>query len=116
MLVVWNGTSLAPLSYRDWLWGQNTYVSSVALGNITGGNSLDIVTGGYYNDGSLNNAQVISWNSTTLSQNSLANWFTIGSTQIASVATGDSGLGNRIVATGQYFDNTRSVAQLTVLG
>ena len=59
MLIVWNGSTLAPLKATNWLTGLNTTSNSVAVGNLTGGNTLDIITGGGYNDGVRNYAQVI---------------------------------------------------------
>jgi CTP:phosphocholine cytidylyltransferase-like protein len=41
-----NGTTSAALNVQSWYWVANTYVTSVAIGNFSGGIGLDIVTGG----------------------------------------------------------------------
>jgi hypothetical protein len=116
MLIVWNGSTLVPLKATNWLTGLNTTSNSVAVGNLTGGNTLDIITGGSYNDGVRNYAQVIQWNRATLTAGSTATWFTISDTTAYSVTVGNLGTGNRIVESGQFWDNSRANAQLTIWG
>jgi hypothetical protein len=117
MIIVRNGATLTEEKATYWLPGQNTLVSSLAIGNLTGGTSLDIVTGGRYSDGTRNNAQVIDWNSATLTARSQATWFQTFDTQVSSVAIGNLPLtGNRIIAGGQFWDGTRSNAQITIWG
>ncbi len=108
--------NISSLRATNWLTGLNTTSNSVAVGNITGGNTLDIVTGGGYNDGVRNYAQVIQWNSATLTAGSTATWFTVSDTTAYSVTVGNLGTGNRIVESGQFWDNTRANAQLTIWG
>ena len=66
MLVVWNGSSLAPERAMSWNWGVNTWVSSVAVGNVTGGNSLNIVTTGKYSTATNDLGMLVVWNGLTL--------------------------------------------------
>jgi hypothetical protein len=116
-LIVWNSTTMAAQKITAWYWTSNTYINSVAVANVTGGTSLDIITGGSFNDGLRNYAQVIDWNSSTLAATSIATWFTTSNTQVYSVTTANFGLaGNRIVVAGACFDNFRENAQLTIWG
>ncbi len=116
-VIVWNATTLAAERMVNWRTGLTTTVSSVAVGNFSGGATLDIVTGGMSNDTVRKYGQVIDWNSATLVQASVASWFTSADTSANSVAIGNiPGFGNRIVESGQYWDGTRSVAQVIVWG
>ena len=65
-LIVWNGSTLVPEHIMQWLWGTGTTVTSVAIGNVTRGAGLDIVTGGSWFDGTSWHAQLIDWNGATL--------------------------------------------------
>ena len=116
-LIVWNGATLSVQSLTSWFWTADTKVASIAVANMTGGTSLDVVTAGTFNDGTRSNAQIIEWNGATLVANTLATWFTTSNTGANSVALANFGLaGNRIVEGGSYFDLTRSVGQLTIWG
>ena len=50
----------------SWYWFGDTQISSVAVASITGGASPDIVTGGSFFDGTRDVAQLIVWNSATM--------------------------------------------------
>ena len=115
-LTVWNASTLLLLTVNSWFTTSNTTISSVALGNFSNGNSLDIVTAGTYFDGLRNNAQLIDWNGNTLLTNSATNWFTTSNTGANSVAIGNFGLGNRIAVGGSFFDTIRANAQVTIWG
>ena len=116
-LIVWNGTTLATERLVHWRTGLTNTATSVAIGSFSGGSTLDIITAGTYSDGVRKFAQVIDWNSATLVSTSAASWFTNADTSANSVAFANfPGLGNRIVESGQYWDNVRSVAQVTVWG
>jgi len=116
-LIVWNSSTMAPLKLTSWFWTSDTYANSLAIGNFTGGASLDIVTAGSYNDGTRSNAQLISWNGATLSPSTLATWFVTSGTTLNSATIVDLGLaGKRIIASGSYFDSLRGNAQLTIWG
>jgi hypothetical protein len=97
-----------------WVWTGNTVVNCVTVGNFTGNPTLDIVTGGSYFDGARSVAQFMDINSANMAQRVVTSWFTSSDTNIYGVAIGNTLLGNRVLAAGSYFDNTRSVAQLTV--
>jgi hypothetical protein len=97
-----------------WVWTGNTVINSVTVGNFTGGTTLDIVTGGSYFDGTRTIAQFMDINSANMIQRVVTSWFTNADTNIYGVAIANTLLGNRVLAAGSYFDNTRSVAQLTV--
>ena len=116
-LIVWNGTTLATERLVHWRIGLSNTATSIALGNFSGGSTLDIVTAGTYNDTVRKYAQIIDWNSTTLASNSIASWFVTSDTSANSIAIGTiPGFGNRIIEGGQYWDNTRAVAQVTIWG
>jgi hypothetical protein len=116
-LIVWNGATLTVQSLTSWYWTSDTKVASVAVANMTGGASLDIVTAGSFNDGIRSNAQVIEWNGASVVAHSLATWFSTSNTDANAVALGNFGLaGNRIVVGGSYFDTIRSVGQLSIWG
>jgi hypothetical protein len=106
---------MAVQAITTWYWFSNTKIASVAVGNYSSGTSLDIVTTGLYNDGLRNNPQLIVWNGTNLSVNSIAGWPVNLDTQTTSVALGDFGLpSKRIVVGGSYWDLTRSVAFVNI--
>ena len=70
-----DGTTLAWQNGLAWFTTSNTQLNSVAVGNYSGGTSLDIITGGAYNDGVRNNAQLVHFNGATMAIQSVANWF-----------------------------------------
>jgi hypothetical protein len=115
-LVVWNGSSLSAEQVKVWTWGGDTTINSVAIGDAYGDGSVEIVTGGYYFDGTRDVAQLVIWNGSSLSVDGLKVWYWFGDTTINSVAIGDvDGYGHiGIVTGGYYFDGTRDVSQLVV--
>ncbi len=115
-LVVWNGNTLIVEKLSNWFWISNTVINSVAIGNYSGGTSLDIVTCGTFNDLLRDNAQLVVWNGTTLAVNTQTSWFTTAATSANSIVIGNLGFGNRLITGGQYWDNTRAVAQIVVWG
>ncbi len=115
-LVVWNGSSLAVEGIRTWYWIGDTVISSVAVGDIDGDAQVEIVTGGYYNDGTRNIAQLVVWAGSDLSVDRLTTWYWTSNTAIKSVATGDVDADGQaeIVSGGVFNDGARDVAQLVV--
>ena len=85
-LTVWNGVTLALQNVKTWFWNADTYINSVAVGSITGGSSLSIVTGGSFNDGTRLNSQLVVWNAANLALNNVLTWYWTGDTEINSVA------------------------------
>ena len=60
-LRVWDGATIALENDKAWYWTGNTDINSVALGNVDADSQVEIVTGGYYRDGTRNIAQLIVW-------------------------------------------------------
>jgi hypothetical protein len=114
-LVEWNGSSLALQGVTTWYWFSNTKINSVVVGNYTGGATLDIITGGVYNDLTRNNAQIVNWNGANLAVKSLSSWWWTSDTTCNAVAIGNvPSFGNRVIAGGSFFDLTRSNSQLSI--
>jgi hypothetical protein len=115
-LVEWNGATLGLQNVASWYWYSDTKVNSVSIANYTGGSSLDIITGGVFNDLTKNNAQLIDWNGASFAVQSTTSWFQTSGTQVNSVTIANTGSGNRVIAGGSYFDLIRDNAQLTIWG
>ena len=115
-LCVWNGATLALENIKTWYWTTSTYVYSVAVGNVDGDSQVEIVTGGNYYDGAREVAQLCVWNGGTLALENVKAWYWTGNTEIWSVAIGNvDGDGQmEIVTGGNYYDGTRTNAQLCV--
>jgi parallel beta-helix repeat protein len=115
-LVVWNGSSLAVETVKTWYWTGDTVINSVALGDVDADGQVEIVTGGYYNDGARNVAQLVVWNGSDLSVDRLTTWYWTGNTVINSVAVGDVDADGQVevVTGGTFNDGARDVAQLVV--
>ena len=99
-----------------WYWSAGSVVNSVASGDVDGDGQTEIVTGGYYNDGARNVAQLCVWNGSVGAFERVTAWFWTGNTTINSVAVGDVDDDGKmeIVTGGYYFDGARKVAQLLV--
>ncbi|MGA2767516.1 MAG: hypothetical protein ABSF24_04285, partial [Candidatus Bathyarchaeia archaeon] len=70
--ITWNFT-IAPIlphlqlkRVSGWYWVSDTTITSVVEGDVNGDGSVEIVTGGYYYDGTRDVAQLAVWNGTTL--------------------------------------------------
>jgi outer membrane protein assembly factor BamB len=113
-LIEWNGLNLSVDRLTGWYWTKDTSISSVALGDVDGDGQVEVVTGGAFNDGARDVAQLIEWNGANLAVDRLTTWYWTGNTVIGSVALGDvddDGL-VEVVTGGEFFDGSRNVAQL----
>jgi len=115
-LDVWDGATLTVEHVTTWYWFGDTHINSVAIGDVDGDGSVEIVTGGNYHDGTRDVAQLAVWDGSTLSVEGVTSWYWFGDTHVNSVATGDvDGDGSvEIVTGGNYFDGVRYIAQLVV--
>lgn len=113
-LVVWNCNSLAAEKITSWYWTSDTIIKSIAIGDVNADNQNEIVSSGYFNDGTRNVAQLIVWNGASLAVEKLTSWFWNGNTVINSVSIGNVDGDNQIeiVTGGSFFDGARNVAQL----
>ena len=88
-------SALISQNATSWYWTDDTNVSAIATGDVNGDGKPEIVTVGWFNDGTRSNAQLAVWNATTLALEKVASWFWTNETQISSVAIGDvNGDGN----------------------
>jgi hypothetical protein len=117
-LCIWNGATLTLENVRTWKWGGETVVLSVAIGDVTGTSpGMEIVTGGFFHDGTRRVAQLCVWKGTTLDLCFVNTWYWTGWTYVTSVAVWDPegpSVYADIITGGHYYDGTHYVAQLCV--
>jgi len=114
-LVVWDGATLAVDGFTTWYWTNNTEINTVSVADVDGDGAAEIVTGGYYQDGTREVAQLVVWNGTTFAVENLAVWYWTGDTRINALdvinVDGDAQLE---IITGGYYTDGRRIAQLVV--
>jgi hypothetical protein len=109
-------TGVPHLTLQDvvtWSWS-DTVITSEATADVDADGHIEIVTGGYYNDGVRDVAQLVVWDAETLTVEDVAAWYWTGDTRINAVAIGnvDSDGAIEVVTGGSYHDGVREVAQL----
>jgi hypothetical protein len=114
-LCVWDSTNLAVERFTNWYWASNTVINSVALGDVDGDSQIEIITGGYYYDGSRDVAQLCIWDGATLTLERVKNWYWISYAAIHSVALGDVDSDGQIeIVTGGIYGDLHAFAQLCI--
>jgi hypothetical protein len=115
-LCVWDGATLALKNVKTWYWTSSTYIESVAVGDVDADGKAEIVTGGYYNNGTRDVAQLCVWDGATLTLKNVQTWQWGYDTVINSVAISDvdGDAKNEIVTGGNYYTGSNTVAQLCV--
>ena len=117
-LCVWTSSSLALENIQTWAMGVGSeyplqYIESVVIGNVDGDAALEIVTGGYYYDGTRIVAQLCVWSGSTLTSENVKTWYWTSNTEITSVAVGNvDGDGEIEIVTGGYYYDGHYNAQL----
>ena len=119
-LIVWNGQTLTVEKIQNWYWLGNTTVNSLSISDVNKDGIAEIITGGFFHDGSREVAQLIVWNSTLgvesvtgIYEGITARWDY--NTRITCLATGDvDGDGFIEVVTGGYYQNDFKNAQIVV--
>lgn len=109
-------SALTIQNVKTWYGTNNTSSNSVARGDVDSDGKTEIVTGGSYNDGTRNVAQLCVWDGATLALENVKVWYWTGNTEIKSVAVKDVDTDGKteIVTGGYYNDGIRVVAQLCV--
>ncbi len=117
-LVVWAGSNLTVDRFTYWYWTGNTVINSVAVGDVDGYGRVEIVTGGYFYDGTRNVAQLVVWSGSSLAPEYMRTWYWVSDTLINSVCLSDinSDFSAEIVTGGAYYDELRWSAQIVVWG
>ena len=71
---------------------------------MDGDDALEIVTSGYYHDGTRKVAQLVIWDGATLTVDGLTSWYWTGDTEINSVKMGDVDDDGQVeIVTGGYY-------------
>jgi hypothetical protein len=112
----WNGATLTLERAKAWYWTGNTQIWSVAIGDADGDGRTDVVTGGYFNDGTRSNSQLCVWNGATLAYEDGKTWYWTSNTIIYAVALGDVDTNGNVetLTGGNYYDGSRDIAQICV--
>jgi hypothetical protein len=105
-LTVWSGPTSALENVKAWYWTGNTVINSVAIGDVNGDTTLEIITGGTYNDGTRNVAQLAVWTGSTLALQNVKSWYWTDNTTInaVKVANTDADSAMEIITGGTYLD------------
>jgi len=114
----WDGTSWINEGTPNWYTIKDTYVWSVFVRDVDGDSQNEIVTAGFFKDGTRSQAQlrVYRWTGSTMTLEGETKWYTTKDTFLRSVFADDvDGDGKtEIITGGHYYDNTRSQAQIRV--
>ena len=115
-LIVWTGSNLTVDKLTAWYWSGNTVINSVSLGDVNSDAQIEIVTGGYFDDGIRNIAQLVAWSGSSLAFESIQTWYWVNNTIINSISLNDinNDSSAEITTGGSYYDQSRVNAQLAL--
>jgi hypothetical protein len=84
-LCTWNRSDLALEDVATWYWTGDTEINSVKIGDVDNDGSAEIITGGYFNDGVRDVAQLVVWDGLSLYPDNISTWYWTSDTEITSV-------------------------------
>lgn len=113
---VWNGESLTYEKCTHWIWKGDTVVNSINLADVDRDGAVEIITGGSFNDGTSDHAQISLWNGENLVYEGSTHWIWTNNTVINSIITKDVDEDGiiEIITGGSFNDATNNHAQITV--
>ena len=68
-------SALVSQNVTSWFWTSDTNVAVTATGDVNGDGKAEIVTAGYYNDGTRWVTQLVVWNASTLTAINAQAWY-----------------------------------------
>jgi 4-amino-4-deoxy-L-arabinose transferase-like glycosyltransferase len=118
-ITVWNSTLSLKMNKTYFLTRANARIAlSLAIGDVDGDGSLEIVAGGYYYQNKSKVAQITVWNGKDLSFKTSTSWGWLNDERalVNSLTVSDyDGDGSaEIIAAGNYFNGTINCAQISV--
>ena len=115
-ITTWSGVDLSFEDVAVWYWTGDTRINSIEVADVDSDSNLEVVTGGYYNDGTRDVAQLATWNGADLSFEDVAIWYWTGDTCVNSIVIGntDGDIYSEIITGGYFYDGTQNCAQTTI--